>query len=121
MGRIITLSIAVLATIVGTGVFLSSASAEVAPVNISGPWKIDSQNGPSPICGIEQTGNNLTGSCIGPNAKGTITGKIIGEQVRWRWQWVTYTGNSAAAFDFIGTLRPDNTISGIIERQEIGL
>jgi hypothetical protein len=121
MGRIITLSMVVLMTIGGGGVVLSSTSAEGAPVNISGPWIIDSQNGPSPICGFEQAGNNLTGSCIGPKAKGTITGTIIGEQVHWRWQWVTFTSNSAAAFDFVGTLRPDNTITGMVERREIGL
>jgi len=120
MRRTVTLSTAVAILCAALG-FLTSASSEVAPINISGPWIIDGQNGPSPVCGFEQAGNNLTGSCIGPNAKGTITGTIIGEQVRWHWQWVTYAGNVAAAFDFIGTLRPDNTIKGMIERRDIGL
>ena len=120
MRCIITLSMAMAILCAALG-FSTLASAEVAPVNISGPWKIDSGNGPSPVCGFEQAGNNLTGSCIGLKAKGTITGTIIGEQVRWHWQWVTYAGNVAAAFDFIGTLRPDNTITGMIERRDIGL
>jgi hypothetical protein len=57
-----------------------SVLAETGPVNISGSWKIESQNGPTPICAFEQVGDNLTGSCIGPNAKGSITGTIIGLQ-----------------------------------------
>jgi clan AA aspartic protease (TIGR02281 family) len=101
--------------------FSASASAEVAPANISGSWQIETpQNGPSPRCVFRQEGNNLTGSCTGPKAEGTITGTIIGDQVRWRWQWVTYTGNAAAAFDFIGTLGLDNTITGMLERRETG-
>jgi hypothetical protein len=100
---------------------LCSISAPSQAVEISGPWKIDSQNGPSPICGFEQAGNNLTGSCIGPNAKGTITGTIVGDQVRWRWQWVAYTANSSAAFDFIGTLTPNNTITGWVFRRGTNL
>jgi len=40
--------------------------------------------------------------------------------VRWRWQWVTYFGNKAATFDFTGSLRPDNTITGMVKRRETG-
>jgi hypothetical protein len=72
--------------------------------NISGTWKIDSGNGPSPLCGFIQVGNNLTGSCTGLKSAGTIVGNIVGKQVQWRWQWTTYAGDAAAAFDFIGTL-----------------
>lgn len=89
--------------------------------NISGTWKIDSGNGPSPLCGFIQVGNNLTGSCTGLKSAGTIVGNIVGKQVQWRWQWTIYAGDAAAAFDFIGTLRPDDTITGMVERREIGL
>jgi hypothetical protein len=122
MGRVITLSMAVLMTIGGTGAVISylMAAPDVSETaQISGAWKIDSGNDrPSPTCGFQQAGNDLTGSCIGPNAKGTITGTVVGTQVRWRWQ---YTINSSAAFDFIGTLTPDNTITGVLERRETGL
>ena len=87
---------------------------------ISGAWTIETQNGPVPVCGFRQAGNNLTGSCAGPIAEGTIIGTIIGRQVRWRWQWVTYAGENAAAFDFEGILQSDNTITGMVERREIG-
>jgi predicted aspartyl protease len=111
--------VAILCAVLG---FSTSAptAAEVVPVNISGAWKIDTQNGPVPVCGFRQAGNNLTGSCAGPIAVGTITGTIIGRQVRWRWQWVAYAGVNAAAFEFVGTLQPDNTITGTVERGEIG-
>jgi hypothetical protein len=97
------------------------AKDEPIASNISGSWKIDSKNGPSPLCGFIQAGNNLTGSCTGPKSAGTITGNIVGKKVQWRWQWATYAGDAAAAFDFVGTLGPDNTITGMVERQEIGL
>lgn len=100
--------------------FSISASAEAPPVDISGAWKIDSQNGPVPVCGFKQVGNNLTGSCAGPNAQGTITGAMNGREVRWRWQWVTYAGKNAAAFEFVGTVGSDNTVTGVVERREIG-
>lgn len=61
--------------------------------------------------------------CVGPNAKGVITGTIIGDQVRWSWLWVTYAGNSersAGTFVFTGTLRPDNSITGMVGRLETG-
>jgi hypothetical protein len=91
-------------------------------MSISGSWQIVSQNnGPSPDCTFEQAGNDLTGSCIGPNAKGAITGTITGDQPRWHWQWVTYAGNSSGSFDFLGTLKPDNTITGVILRRGTGL
>jgi hypothetical protein len=40
--------------------------------------------------------------------------------VRWRWQWVANARHAAGAFDFTGTLLPDNTIAGTVERREIG-
>jgi YD repeat-containing protein len=65
--------------------------------------------------------NNLSGSCIGPQATGNVVGTVTGSAVRWRWQWTTYGNTSAAAFDFVGTLQPDNKITGILTRGETGL
>jgi hypothetical protein len=87
-------------------------------MSISGSWQIVSQNnGPSPECVFDQAGNDFTGLCIGPNARGAITGTITGDQPRWHWQWVTYAGNSSGSFDFMGTLKPNNTITGVILRR----
>jgi hypothetical protein len=89
--------------------------------DISGAWKIDSQNGPTPVCAFKQAGTNLTGSCTGPKAAGTITGTIVGKEVRWAWQWTTHANDAGAAFDFVGNLASDNTINGKVERRDIGL
>jgi hypothetical protein len=86
-----------------------------APPNaLSGAWKIETRGGPTPLCSLVHVGNKLNGSCDEPLATGTVTGTVVGPTVRWRWQ-------SAAAFDFVGTLGPDNTITGTVERREIGL
>ena len=109
-------TIALFAIIAACWISTPSQSAE-----ISGAWKIDTRGGPVPLCSLVQVGNNLNGSCVGPKATGTVRGTVVGQTVRWRWQWVTYAGNSAAAFDFIGTLGLDNTITGMVERRETGL
>jgi len=98
--------------------WLSSPSRSA---ELSGAWKIDTRGGPSPLCGLVQVGNNLSGSCVGPNATGTVIGTVVGPAVRWRWQWTAYGSNAAAAFDFTGILQPDNSMTGVIERREIGL
>ena len=90
-------------------------------VEISGAWKIATQGGPTPTCSFVQVENNLSGSCVGPQATGTVSGEVNGPTVRWRWRWVTYAHRAAGAFDFLGTLSPDNTITGKVERRETGL
>jgi hypothetical protein len=42
----------------------------------------------------------------------------MGRNVRWRWQWVSYSGQNAGAFEFAGMLGSDNTITGTVERHE---
>jgi len=56
----------------GRGTAKRMKSNEQAAVNISGNWKIDSQNGPSPLCGFIQNGDNFIGSCTGPTAVGNL-------------------------------------------------
>jgi hypothetical protein len=115
MRRVITLAIAVLCLPL-CWITTPSQSAE-----LSGAWKVATRGGPTPICSFIQAGSNLNGSCIGPQATGTVAGTVFGSRVQWRWQWLNYGGNTAAAFDFTGTLQPDNSIAGMIERPEIGL
>jgi hypothetical protein len=81
--------------------------------DISGAWKIDTRGGPVPLCSLVQVGNDLlSGTCVGPQAAGPVTGTVVGPTVRWRWQWAAYAGGAASAFDFTGTLQPDNSIIG---------
>jgi hypothetical protein len=88
---------------------------------ITGAWKIGTQGGPVPLCNMVQSGDSLSGWCVGPFATGTLTGTLVGQTARWRWQWVRRDGQAAAAFDFMGILRPDDTITGTVERREIGM
>jgi hypothetical protein len=86
-------------------------------VNISGTWKIESQNDVvAPLCAFKQVGNDLTGSCTGPNAVGAVTGMIEGNQLRWTWQWRAYVDGTAGQHGFTSTLVSDNTINGKVER-----
>lgn len=89
--------------------------------DISGAWKVETRGGPVPLCNLVQEDNDLYGWCVGPVATGTVIGTVVGPTVRWHWQWVTYSGSAAAAFDFSGTLGADNTITGMVERREIGM
>ena len=100
--------------------FSTSALAE-AQVNISGTWKIDTHNGPIPLCEFIQAGNTLTGSCIGPQAKGMITGTIVGKRVDWHWEAVTYVGDKPVPWDFMGIFNPDNKIMGMTQRRGTNL
>ena len=53
------------------------------------------------------------GSCTGPEAGGALTGSDCWEkQVRWTWQWKTYGDDRPGAFNFVGTLVSDDTITG---------
>jgi hypothetical protein len=112
MRRVIILALACL-SLCCTSTLLQSAE-------ISGAWKVETQGGPTPVCSLVQKGTQLSGACVGPQATGMLTGTIVGPAVHWRWQYVTYAGDGAAAFDFTGTLLPDNSIAGLIERNETG-
>jgi len=85
-----------------------------AYANVAGSWKVVTQNGLSSECKFGQVGANLFGACRGPKAEGTVTGNVDGDQVHWRWQYVTHADNSTGAFDFTGNLAPANTIIGLI-------
>ena len=108
-------TIALFAYMILCGISTPSLSAE-----LTGAWQIHTQGGPVPLCNFVQIGNNLKGSCVGPYAAGIVTGAVDGQTVRWRWQWITYTGGRAAGFDFFGTLAADR-LTGVVERREIGM
>jgi hypothetical protein len=89
--------------------------------DISGAWKIDAEGGISPVCSFAQVGSELSASCVGPEAAGTLTGAMDGPTVQWRWQWVTHVGRNSGSFSFTGTLGADNEITGQVERPETSL
>ena len=100
---------------------LCAISTPSQSAEIIGAWKIDTSGGPTPLCSFVQAGDDLSGVCVGPQAKGKVAGTVSGSTVRWRWQWVTNSGDRSGAFDFVGTLVADNTITGTVELREVGL
>ncbi len=106
-------AIALFACMILCGTSVSSLAAE-----ISGTWKIDTRGGPVPLCGLAQVGTDLIGSCVGPGATGSVSGTVIGPSIRWRWQFVGYARNATGTWDFVGILRPDNTITGVADNRK---
>jgi hypothetical protein len=86
----------------------------VAGANFSGSWKIASQP-VRPVCQIAQTGNELKGSCIGPAAKGEVTGTVSGQTVSWQWKRVANDNGATTLWNFSGATGGDNSITGFVE------
>ena len=91
------------------------------PANVSGNWAIAF---PSPLpyvmalsaetrsCSFTQTGNTLSGICMGRDGSGTVAGVIDGRQVRWSWKLPLDDGRREGEFDFIATVGPDGAMTG---------
>jgi hypothetical protein len=95
-----------------------TAAQKSAQVNVSGEWKIDAQNGAKPLCRFVQTGDDLVGTCTGPQAAGKIVGTVSGKIVKWQWQWVTYANPSSGTWEFRGTAGEGNSITGTIQQAD---
>ncbi len=97
------------------GVQNASVSAPAAPaLQISGSWNIQSQP-VRPVCAIVQNGGDLTGSCIGPQAKGELTGTVAGQAIRFQWKRTANANGNVSLWNFSGTLSADNSITGFVE------
>ena len=99
----------------GAYVLLCWSSTGSLSADLSGVWKINTQGGPISVCTLVQTGRNLIGSCVGPQAKGHVIGTVAGAAAKWRWEWVTQAG-IPGSFTFTGAVQSDNSISGVMER-----
>ena len=94
------------------------ASAQMA--DFTGTWSFSGQmmQGTllltvAPVCSLQQTGNQVAGTCKGPNAAGPATGLASGTNLSLQWMGTATdplgrTGISV----FQGTLGPDNVIRG---------
>jgi hypothetical protein len=81
----------------GAGLIVTSAAAAGTP-NISGVWNVQGQAvygarivSVSPTCTFRQAAGQLSGECVGPNARGPLTGLIAGHNVSWTWRNVPTT------------------------------
>jgi hypothetical protein len=88
----------VTATGLSAALALLATAAGAATPNISGVWHIRGEirygnvivSG-TPTCTFRQVGGSLSGECVGPNARGPLTGEISGNQVSWTWRNIPTT------------------------------
>ena len=94
-------------------VFAIPASARAA--DLSGTWTITSKLWAEPhTCVLKQVANDLSGTCKGPQADGPAFGIVNGQEIRWAWQGIRFADQKRNAWDFVGRLNQDGTISGTL-------
>jgi hypothetical protein len=94
--------------------FVVASAVSAYAADITGTWTISSTLGPNPSCTFGQTGNFFTGLCKGPGGEGIAFGIVGGQTIRWAWHPIATVGQNPVAFDFVGKLDPDTTITGTI-------
>jgi len=100
--------------------FLAAGAARAQTPNVSGVWHVQGQivNGAvmvsaTPTCDFRQDGGKLSGECVGPNARGPLTGAIAGDKVSWTWSHVATTPGGVSGYtQFNGTYVNDQLIKG---------
>jgi hypothetical protein len=91
------------------------------PANVSGGWtlSLQEQAGLSALmamqaeaqsCSFTQSGNAVSGTCMGRFGSGVVTGIVDGRQVRWAWK--REDGRRQGEVDFIGMIGADGVITG---------
>lgn len=79
------------AVALGLAVATAGAASAETP-NIAGVWEVHGQivfgnrvAAANPTCTFRQAAGELSGECVGPNARGPLTGLIAGRSVSWTW------------------------------------
>jgi hypothetical protein len=74
------------------GLTLLAAGSANAQPNAAGTWHVvgtshygNLYNQATPTCVFIQSGENLGGTCTGPNGQGPIAGTISGNSITWTW------------------------------------
>jgi hypothetical protein len=99
--------------------FTASAASAGTP-NIAGVWHVAGRIEygvrfvvATPTCTFRQAAGKLSGECVGPNARGPLTGIIAGDNVSWTWRHI---GTTAAGItgdtNFNGTWINHDLIEG---------
>jgi hypothetical protein len=112
-GRMSGASVIALALIIS-----SSASAD--ETDFSGSWSVSGRiitgnllTWVSPVCVFQQTSDQLTGNCKGPNGAGSATGATDGSDISFQWHMVATNAIGLNGLStFRGTLGRDNVIRG---------
>jgi hypothetical protein len=96
----------------------SGASAQTP--NISGLWRVNGHahygavwSSVTPTCTFRQVGGRLSGTCVGPAARGPLSGSIAGTRVSWTWSHVaTRPGGVSGDTQFNGIYVNSRLIRG---------
>ncbi len=97
-----------------------SSLAKADEIDFSGAWSVSGRivtgnllTYVSPICTFRQAGDQLTGSCKGPNGAGSASGLIDGADISWQWRIIaTIAIGINGLSTFRGTLGRDRVIRG---------
>jgi hypothetical protein len=97
-----------------------SSPARADEVDFSGAWSVSGRiitgnllTYVSPVCVFRQAGDQLTGSCKGPNGAGSASGVIDGADISWQWHMIATTAVGLNGLStFRGTLGRDRVIRG---------
>lgn len=97
-----------------------SSGARADEVDFSGAWSVSGRiitgnllTSVSPICVFRQAGDQLTGSCKGPNSAGSASGLIHGADISWQWRLTpTNSVGLGGLATFRGTLGRDRVVRG---------
>jgi hypothetical protein len=70
----------------------AAGAASAQTPNISGVWHVNGRAhygavwaSATPTCTFRQVGGRLSGICVGPAARGPLSGAIAGTRVSWTW------------------------------------
>jgi hypothetical protein len=93
----------------------------VLAADLAGTWAVSSTiiahghvvGTATPICKFSQAGNQLTGFCKGPNARGPASGIVDGAGLAWQWSTSATTAVGLSGVQsFRGRIYPDGVIRG---------
>lgn len=66
-----------------------------------------------PMCFFKQSGDQLLGTCKGPNSRGPAKGTTSGQRITWRWDHRGYTSiGLSGESTFVGILGADKVVRG---------
>jgi hypothetical protein len=108
----------------GTTFALAASSlAHAADVDFSGRWSVSGHIRSSnafflvaPVCTFQQTGDQVTGTCKGPNGSGSATGIAAGSNISFQWHMVATNAIGLNGLStFRGELGRDKIIRGVWE------
>lgn len=89
------------------GLAAGAAQAE----DLTGTWQFKSKTA-NPRCALTQTGDFVRGTCEGSGGGGVGFGVVEGQVLRFTYQWTGKDDGSDGAFDFVGRIGPDGSITG---------